>query len=142
MKKPPSIEVHEYSTPTAANAECPYSIGIMNLTRDEARTLAALAQELDQRRWMTATQSAELYRDQRPMGITGPPPPQRNDWQEEAARQLRARVSQAQGQIDAQLMKEVERLIALEQLRTEPEPEPVTLRNRFSGLDITGGTPE
>jgi hypothetical protein len=39
----PSVEVHLYQTPTAKNRECPFSVGVLNLTREEADLIASFA---------------------------------------------------------------------------------------------------
>ena len=37
------IEVHKYRTPTRNNPDCEWSLGIMNLTKAEARMIATFA---------------------------------------------------------------------------------------------------
>jgi hypothetical protein len=43
MKK---IETYTYETPTADNKDCPFSVGVLNLTREEARSVAGFASQL------------------------------------------------------------------------------------------------
>jgi hypothetical protein len=41
-----SIETHTYETPLNDNRDCPFSVGIMNLTREEARAIAGYVSQL------------------------------------------------------------------------------------------------
>lgn len=54
-----TITVNKYETPTASNAGCAYSVGIMNLTRDEANALSDYASVLQRDRSMSAAEQRE-----------------------------------------------------------------------------------
>lgn len=72
-RKLATITVNKYETPTAQNAGCAYSVGIMNLTRDEANALADYATILQRDRSMTAMEAREraIAEGRRTVNITG-----------------------------------------------------------------------
>lgn len=53
-KRLATITVNKYETPTASNAGCTYSVGVMNLTRAEANTISEFASRLQTDRSMNA----------------------------------------------------------------------------------------
>jgi hypothetical protein len=114
--KMPSIETHEYRTPTATNRDCPYSLGVMNLTREEANLIAAfIDREVRPQRSMMRPPAAPDPRGAPPRTLT------------------REEVMMVEAQRADRLMSMSERV---RRALAEPPISDVPKGNRFSGLDI------
>jgi hypothetical protein len=134
-----SVEVHKYQTPTMDNADCQWSVGIMNLTQREADVIATFARGIrtvnsDRARGMTATD------------MRSPDPRGTMDVRERNEQEMRARaLRDAYNAELAMPLDDKKRLLTgrwdaeAETAKMEAEKkesEPAQPRNRFSGLDI------
>lgn len=57
----PKIETHLNQSPTRMNNECPYSLGILNLTKDEARAIGEFVQTVQRDRVIKVEQRDPAY---------------------------------------------------------------------------------
>jgi len=148
--KQPKAEISLFKTPTANNGGVPWSVGVLNLSKDEARRIAMLVSEInfDRERpeqltglrpaLVTATSKFEVQ----PLRCThdyivgdGCPYCEQNalmsearkfiggDWTREEAMRLKAEARRTEREED--IVRDGAR-----------QPEPEEERNRFSGLDL------
>lgn len=68
------IEVHEYRTPTRDNPDCEWSLGIMNLTKAEAREIAAFAYKVREANSVTSGTFAVRVADYEQWPVVRPEP--------------------------------------------------------------------
>jgi hypothetical protein len=122
------VEVHKYNTPTADNRDCPWSLGILNLTEAEADLVAQFARGIRninslRARGVTATEMR---------GMSGPAvTTERADI---AYQELMRRAREADMAITPEQRKRS--LVGRFEPERDEQPEPEEPRNRFSGLDI------
>jgi hypothetical protein len=119
--RPPKIEVHQYLTPTERTRGCPqvFSLGILNLTEEEAREVARFATGLRAK----MEKRAVLMTDAQPAERFTP-----GEWD-----RLKYLVGDRALPWGPQRVTDDRDDIEREAAR---QPEPEEPRNRFSGLDL------
>lgn len=154
------IETHKFCTPTAVNRAVPYSVGVMNLTEDEAEIVISFARSLERDRLNTALPGARSAamnaRERREAMIRGnvfdvpgfirdeiikseDPPVALTQWKCINGHPLPNRTARCDACVTANgaLYANREQSVRNDMIKSSDEPPVVKpARNRFSGLDI------
>lgn len=127
------IESHRYNTPTADNRDCSYSVGVLNLTKDEAEMIERLASQMNGERAFAVPQpsNAERVTYRRPPPKftcnKGHPLETETSWCMQCARRMSApELEEEINRRQKSVMDPVDK----------PKDEAPVIGNRFSGLDI------
>ena len=135
------VEVHKYKTPLDGNIDCPWSLGVLNLTEAGCSIIAQFAngiRSVNSPRAMGMTATDMRERTVVPRWASEMRDKYRTETFYEAGRAERDALVKAA--YDAEMSAPLDRSAWMagdfDEPEKKPEPKPEAPRNRFSGLDI------